>query len=334
MLILSLGIAALVATFLCAFFAKNRLVLDQPNKRSMHTAPTPRLGGVALWSAIACGLALHPLENHQGVLLGALSMVVAVSLLDDIRTLPPWPRLATQLAAALLALLGAWLVPTALTLPGWTWTWPYALALPLCLLFLVWSCNCFNFMDGMDGLAATQAITGFGGLAVMAGISDAPWLMLAASLTAAAATGFLPWNWPPARLFLGDAGAVGLGFWQGVLTLHGAAHRAFPLWAGLLAFAPFLLDGTITLLIRIAHGHSPLVPHREHLYQRLAMEPWGVRRTLLVHALFMAGCAAAACLTYQRQAVWGLGSCLVACGIHLGLRQYANTAKCTGRARR
>lgn len=325
MLILSWGITALVAFFLGAFFARNRLVLDQPNQRSMHSVPIPRLGGVALWGAIVCGLVMHPMESHQRILLEALTMVVAVSLLDDIRTLPPWPRLATHLVAALLALWGAWLVPGTWTLPGWTWAWPYALALPLCLLFVVWTSNCFNFMDGMDGLAATQAITGFGGLAIMAGLSAAPWLTLAASLTAAAAIGFLPWNWPTARLFLGDAGAVGLGFWQGVLTLYGAAHGAFPLWAGLLAFAPFLLDGTITLLVRTIHGHSPLVPHREHLYQRLAMGPWGVRRTLLVHGLFMTGCAAAACLSYQRQAAWGLGACLAACGLHLGLRLWTNT---------
>ena len=327
MLILSLGLAALVSAMLGFFIARSRLALDQPNARSMHTAPTPRLGGVALWLGFGCGLVLQAIPFHQGMLLGALALVVLVSLLDDVFSLPPWPRLTAQLGAALLALLGAELIPVTLTLPGWTWVWPYALALPLCLVFLVWASNCFNFMDGLDGLAATQAITGFAALAIMARASDVPWLMVAASLTAAGALGFLPWNlpFPKARLFLGDGGAVGLGFWQGALTLYGAAQGVFPLWAGLLAFAPFLLDGTITLLLRTFTGHSPLVPHRDHLYQRLACGRWGVRRTLLVHALFMASCAASACLTYHQPLPWGLAACLTACGLHLGLRWMARS---------
>ena len=327
MLILSLGLAALVAAMLGFFIAKSRLALDQPNARSMHSTPTPRLGSVALWLGFGCGLALQAIQFQQGMLLGALALVVAVSLLDDIHTLPPWPRLAAQLGAALLALLGTDLIPATLTLPGLALAWPHALALPLCLVFLVWTSNCFNFMDGLDGLAATQAITGFAALAIMAGASSAPWLMVAASLTAAGALGFLPWNLPlpKARLFLGDGGAVGLGFWQGALTLYGAAHGAFPLWTGLLAFAPFLLDGTITLLLRTLAGHSPLTPHRDHLYQRLARGRWGVRRTLLVHGLFMIYCAAGACLTYHQPLPWGLIACLAACGVHLGLRWMARS---------
>lgn len=320
MLIFSLGLAALVSAMLGFFLAKGRLVLDQPNARSMHTTPTPRLGGVGVWLGFGCGLALHAIQFQQGILLFALALVVLVSLADDIRPLSPLSRLAAQLAAALLALLGAGLIPAMLTIPGWTWHWPHALALLLCLVFLIWTCNCFNFMDGIDGLAATQAICGFAALAIMAGDSDAPWLMVAASLSAAAAAGFLPWNWPPARLFLGDGGAVGLGFWQGALTLNGAAQGIFPLWAGLLAFAPFLLDGTITLLVRTVARHSPLAPHRDHLYQRLARGSWGVRRTLLVHAVFMICCAAGACLTIHQPLPWGLGACLGACGVHLGLR--------------
>ena len=331
MLILSLGLAALVAAMLGFFIAKSRLALDQPNSRSMHTAPTPRLGGVALWLGFGCGLALQAIQLQQGLLLGALALVVLVSLLDDIHTLPPWPRLAAQLGAALLALLGTDLIPASLTIPGLAWGWPHALALPLCLVFLVWTSNCFNFMDGLDGLAATQAITGFTALAIMAGASGAPWLMVATSLTAAGALGFLPWNWPPARLFLGDGGAVGLGFWQGTLTLYGAAQGVFPLWAGLLGFAPFLLDGTITLLLRTLAGHSPLVPHRDHLYQRLALGAWGVHRTLLVHGLFMLCCAAGACLTYQQPLPWGLAACLTACGIHLVLRWHLGTQEASCR---
>jgi UDP-N-acetylmuramyl pentapeptide phosphotransferase/UDP-N-acetylglucosamine-1-phosphate transferase len=332
MLTLSMGLAALVSAALGFFIARSRLALDQPNARSMHNTPTPRLGGVALWSGFGCGFALHAIQLQQSMLLGALALVVAVSLLDDIHTLPPWPRLAAQLGAALLALLGANLAPAMLTLPGLTWAWPHALALPLCLGFLVWTCNCFNFMDGLDGLATTQAITGFAALAIMAGASGAPWLMVAASLTAAGALGFLPWNLPlpKARLFLGDGGAVGLGFWQGALTLYGTAQGVFPLWAGLLAFAPFLLDGTITLLLRTVDGHSPLTPHRDHLYQRLARGRWGMRRTLLVHGLFMLCCAAEACLTMHQPLPWGLIACLAACGVHLGLRWHlgAQEASC------
>jgi UDP-N-acetylmuramyl pentapeptide phosphotransferase/UDP-N-acetylglucosamine-1-phosphate transferase len=158
-------------------------------------------------------------------------------------------------------------------------------------LALAWAINAYNFMDGADGLAAGMAIFGFGAYALAAQLAGAaPLATLCASL-AAASLGFLAFNWPPARLFMGDAGAVPLGFLAGALGLQGWSEGAWPAWFPLLAFAPFLGDATLTLARRLWRRERVWRAHRDHYYQRLVQLGFGHRRTALAEYGAMAGCA-------------------------------------------
>ncbi len=280
-------------------------ILDHPNARSLHQAPVPRTGGLGVLLGVGAGLVLGlvvgPTLGLAGQLGRALVWVVlatvllaTVSLLDDRHHVRARYRLAAQVAAAALALLGgiAWRhagLPglTALSLPGW-------LVPFLTILFIVWMTNLYNFMDGMDGLAGGMAVLGFGALAVLGWLEGAPDFALVAGTIAAAAGGFLLNNLPRAGIFLGDVGSTVLGFWAAVLVLWGAGSGLFPLWAGLLVFSPFLVDATWTLLWRVARGEAAWQAHREHHYQRLVLAGWSPRRTLLWAYVLMAAAGASA----------------------------------------
>jgi UDP-N-acetylmuramyl pentapeptide phosphotransferase/UDP-N-acetylglucosamine-1-phosphate transferase len=166
-----------------------------------------------------------------------------------------------------------------------------ALSAVLLVFAIAWSANAYNFMDGADGLAAGMAVFGFGAYALAAHLAGAgPLATLCASLAAAAAA-FLPFNWHPARLFLGDVGAVPVGFLAGALGAQGWNEGCWPLWFPLLVFAPFLGDATLTLARRLWRRERIWQAHREHYYQRLVQLGFGHRRTALLEYAAMAGCA-------------------------------------------
>ena len=272
-------------------------ILDEPNARSLHATPVPRTGGVGVLLGVAVGLALVlPWWWVGGALWPALAtlLLASISLLDDRRHVPARYRLAAQLAVALLLYLGgaAWLAPG---LPGLEHLrladWAVA---PLTLVFIVWMTNLYNFMDGMDGLAGGMAVFGFGALALVGFVGDAPDYGVAAAVIAAAAGGFLLHNLPRAGIFLGDVGSAVLGFWAAGMLLWGAGRGLFPLWVGLLVFSPFLVDATWTLLRRLVRGAPVWRAHREHHYQRLVLAGWSPRRTLLWAYVLMAAAAASA----------------------------------------
>ena len=201
--------------------------------------------------------------NYLWLLAIAMGLV-AVGVVDDIQGLPVRVRLAIYLLACLLAL------PLALGAPG---TWPPAIwwASPLLLVGLLWLVNLYNFMDGIDGLAATQCIlaAGTAALLVLLGGGDAGYALACLSLAGVHA-GFLAWNWPPARLFMGDAGSVSTGFLLGALALLGAGQGALPLACWLILLAGFITDASVTLLWRACTGQDIASPHRLHAYQRLS----------------------------------------------------------------
>lgn len=254
--------------------------LDQPNERSLHVTPTPRTGGVGVMAGLLAGGALVALGG-----LGSVPLVAAlagagglalVGLADDRFGLSARLRLLAQLpvAGAYLALLG----PAA---GGLEW-----LALGL---GLVWMGNLYNFMDGSDGLAGGMALFGFSAFAVAAAVAGQVGLALVCAGVAAAAAGFLVFNFHPARIFMGDAGSVPLGFLAGALGLAGREGGAWPLWFPLLVFAPFILDATVTLLRRALRGERIWQAHRTHYYQRLVQMGLGHRRTALLAYALMAG---------------------------------------------
>ena len=275
-------------------------IVDHPNERSLHQTPVPRTGGVAVLIGIAVGFsvalpmsaAAGPLGPLAWLVLAALS-VGGISLVDDHRDVSQRYRLLVHACAALLLYLSG-LRWGQIGLPGLDAALPDWLALILTLLYVVWMINLYNFMDGMDGFAGGMAVIGFGALALLGLIGDALPFALSGLVIAAAAGGFLSYNFPPARIFLGDVGSSVLGLLAAAMSLWGASLGLFPLWVGWLVFSPFIVDATWTLLRRVINGEPFWRAHRSHHYQRLVLAGWSHRRTLLRAYLLMAAAAASA----------------------------------------
>ena len=303
-------VAAAVSAWVTNVLARGGLgalaVLDHPNERSLHSEPVPRTGGLAVLTGLAAGAmvlaaglavgggGLDTASLHRLLAcLAALLLVASVSYADDLRDVPRRLRFAVHLGAAVLLWVGGlrWDTPG---LPGLETPLPGGLALVLTLLYAVWMINLYNFMDGMDGFAGSMAAFGFGALAVLGAVGGEPLFAGLCLLVAAAAAGFLTGNFPPARIFLGDVGASSLGLLAAALTLWGAALSLYPLWVGWLAFSPFIVDATWTLLRRALNREPVWRAHRSHHYQRLVLAGWGHRGTLLRAWLLMAGAAASA----------------------------------------
>jgi UDP-N-acetylmuramyl pentapeptide phosphotransferase/UDP-N-acetylglucosamine-1-phosphate transferase len=164
--------------------------------------------------------------------------------------------------------------------------------LAIAVIAIAWMTNLFNFMDGTDGLAGGMAIVGFGTFAWAAASVDAMPLAWASAALASASCGFLAHNFPPARVFMGDAGSIPLGFLAGALGLLGIAEHAWGWWFPVLVFSPFIVDATVTLLRRIARREAFWRAHRDHYYQRAALA--GISRRSLVAAAYILMMAVAA----------------------------------------
>ncbi|MHB1513456.1 MAG: MraY family glycosyltransferase [Acidiferrobacter sp.] len=266
-------------------------ILDIPNERSLHVQPVPRTGGFAILGGAMVASLGEPWTPSPAlaVIMGALCAIALLSWYDDRRGLSPRLRLIVHAAAALA--VAALLAPQARGwLPGVDAVLASPLAIPFVAIFLVWWINLYNFMDGMDGFAGGMAVFGFGTLSLLGHRAHDPAFAEVTLGVASAAFGFTVSNFPPARLFMGDVGATVLGFLAGILILVGSARGDFPLWVGLVAFSPFLVDATVTLLKRAARGERLSHAHREHYYQRLVRAGFSHRQTVLAEYALMAIC--------------------------------------------
>ncbi|MCC6611817.1 MAG: glycosyltransferase family 4 protein [Burkholderiales bacterium] len=254
------------------------LPLDNPNERSLHVAPVPRTGGLAL---MAAALAAGAVLGASLATLGCALALAIVSFIDDRGGLPASVRfLAHGIAAAV------WL---AIALPGaplWT--------LALLFLAIVWVTNLYNFMDGMDGLAGGMAAFGFGAYAAAFWLAGDTVNALFSASIAGAALAYLWFNFHPARIFMGDVGSIPLGFLAAVVGLEGWRDGAWPIWFPVAVFSPFIFDATVTLLRRAARGERVWEAHRTHYYQRLVQLGWGHRNTALAEYGLMVACAVVA----------------------------------------
>jgi UDP-N-acetylmuramyl pentapeptide phosphotransferase/UDP-N-acetylglucosamine-1-phosphate transferase len=240
--------------------------LEPPNERSMHSVPVPAGAGIAM---VATTLVLWPWWQSQAAgphlaLLASFSGLGVLSWIDDRRQLSAAIRLGAQALAVALCL--ASLTPDARVLQ----ILPPMFERLLLGLAWLWFINLFNFMDGIDGLAGSETIAvalGYLALLTYAGLEDPFWRL--ALVIAASAAGYLFWNWPPARVFMGDAGSVPLGFLLGWLMLDLALHGQWA--AGLILPLYFVADATFTLLARAYRGEKLWQAHRQHFYQRAVL---------------------------------------------------------------
>ena len=272
LLIVSLAVLAWFLTALLRRYALARSLLDVPNARSSHSLPTPRGGGVAIVVAFLAGLCLAFFAG-LGIaadlfyaLLGAGLGIALLGFLDDHGHIAARWRLLGHFLAAAWALYWLGGLPPLAVFGGLLQlSW---IGHVLAAFYLVWLLNLYNFMDGIDGIASVEAICVCLGGAILYALletsllTDLPLLMLAAAVL-----GFLLWNFPPARIFMGDAGSGFLGIVLGVLSLQAAWISPVLLWGWLILLGVFIVDATLTLLRRLLRGEKVYEAHRSHAYQ-------------------------------------------------------------------
>ncbi len=314
-------ISAFVTMLLTLIMTLNKhgMIQDIPNDRSLHTEPIPRVGGVAIMAGILSGWILLMHFWAWWIVLPMLGLF-ALSLIDDVRGLPAKIRLFGHFLAALIVLAGA----------GLDWMW----MLPV-LLFIVWMTNLFNFMDGSDGLAGGMALFGFSFYAIAGLIHGNEAFAMMNFTIGAAALGFLYHNFHPARVFMGDAGSIPLGFAAAAFGVWGWQQGFWPFWYPILVFSPFVVDATATLLKRVRRKENLAQAHRNHYYQRLVQMGWGHHNTAAAEyaLMLLAGTTALWGISMDARsqifllAVWGLIYMGLAIWVDWSWRQHATAAK-------
>ena len=244
--------------------------LDAPNQRSLHSKAIPRTGGLALMLGVLASLCLL----GMWLWVALLSALLLVSLLDDVFNLSVHWRLAAQL---LVSAIFTWFF-----MPQLSWS-----TMLLALFALVWITNLYNFMDGSDGLAGGMAVFGFAAYAIAAYSAQNILLAQMCSAIVASSLAFLIFNFHPAKIFMGDAGSIPLGFLAGAIGLFGWQQGVWSFWFPILVFSPFIVDATATLIKRGARGEKVWLAHREHYYQRLVQMGWGHKKTAIAAYVLM-----------------------------------------------
>jgi len=285
-------------------------VMDVPGERSSHSVPTPRMGGVPMvaaavlafgcWSLLTAGEVLST-KGLTNAVLFALGMSF-LGFWDDLSGLSPLFRFLLQLVTVglfLLVLNG--LFPKG---PIGGILLPHAVWILAGAVWIVWMLNLYNFMDGIDGLAGGEAAVASSFFFLLfAGHGESGWA-IANLFVAAAAMGFLVHNWPPARVFMGDAGSAFLGAFYGMQSVIAPLTTPVPFVVLVLPFSNFILDTTATLIRRIWRREKWYRAHRSHFYQRMISLGMSHRKVAILELLAVAGCCAAAAL-YIRFGVLG-----------------------------
>ncbi len=286
--------------------SKHGTIEDIPNERSLHDKPIPRTGGIALMAGIMAGWVLLFQYWAWWIVVPSLGLFV-LSLVDDVRGLTPKTRLIGHFLAALLVVFGAKI--------GWLWAVPV-------LLYVVWMTNLYNFMDGSDGMAGGMGLFGFSFYAVGALMAGNEALAMLCFTVGAASMGFLYHNFHPARVFLGDAGSIPLGFLASAFGVWGWQQGYWPFWFPLLVFSPFVMDATLTLFKRARNREKLSDAHCSHYYQRLIKMGWGHRNTAIAEYVLMIAAGVSALIALGLD-VKGQGNLLAWWGaIYLGISMW------------
>ena len=268
------GVSVIVTILLIRYLK----IFDVPNERSSHTRITPRGGGIAIVSAFLAGILLIHLMGDKTPIytlyflgfFAAASVIAALSLYDDFRHVSFRVKLGGQVIAIIVAMLSG-IVIDVTYLPSlgevrWGW-WAY----PLTLLWIMGLTNAYNFIDGLDGIAASTAVIAAAFLSFISFQQGSHFIYLTALTLAAASLGFLIFNWSPARIFMGDIGSTFLGFTFAVMAIIAARydHSHTSLFVVPLLLFHFIFDTAFTFLRRLLRGENVFQAHRAHLYQLL-----------------------------------------------------------------
>lgn len=276
-------------TYICIAFAKKLRIIDMPGPRSSHKIPTPRTGGIAIFFAFVVsfvvGIAGKGIGLNQTQLVGLVLGFVCLfifGLLDDIlKFKAPIKAVVPLIIIATTIALG--LDIKALTLPFLGRIELGILSVPLTLLWVFFFTNVFNFMDGIDGLAAGFSSVASLFLFIVAAITGNYFIMIASIAILGSALGFLKHNFQPARIFMGDGGSLFLGFIFSEILVLGETSKTIPFTIPLLVLGVFIFDGAFTIMRRFLSGKNIFIAHREHLYQRLLKAGFSHRRVSLIN---------------------------------------------------
>jgi len=323
------GGLALIVTPWLTHVLWHRKILDHPNERSLHAVPTPRGGGIAVAVAAVVALGVSDVPWAPKLELGSLATAFgAIGLSEDAAGVPPMARLGAQTIVA----IGA--VP--LVLRDWNGGPTTAVILAICAVIgIVGFTNVFNFMDGINGIAAAQA-TVAGATWLALGVATGHELVAVSGVViAAAALGFVPWNFPNAKVFLGDTGSYLMGAWLAI-TVAVALRAGLPPEAVCAPLSLFVVDAAWTLLGRARRAEPILQPHRNHVYQQLVQRGWSHAKTTGTLGALMAilSCLGAVSLSSsvpQRVAAdVGISALLAAYVLSPGLVELRGRASATG----
>ena len=281
-------------------------VLDHPNPRSLHSKAIPRTGGLGMMSGILFSWAFLPDALPLPVWMGVM-LLVAISFADDVFDLPVWRRLLIHSGIAL------WF-PVTMLLETYGW-----MTVALAAVAITWVLNLYNFMDGSDGLAGGMTLFGFSSYGIAAWLGGDEAFAIINFCVAAAAAAFLVFNFHPARIFMGDAGAIPLGFLAAILGMMGWKNGIWPLWLPVLVFFPFIADASVTLARRGLRGEKVWQAHREHYYQRMVQCGFGHRNTALLGYLLMLAAGASAIWAMRQDITIQLGVGIASCAIYLAM---------------
>ena len=264
-------ILSVVLTKLFCVFAQDTRLMDKPNERSMHSKPTIRGGGLVFIGLSLVSLPVLCLLTQtsfieQAVFSLSILMIAAVSFLDDLYNLSVKPRFLVQCLAALL--VAVFIRPQQLDFIIFSISYP-VLIIPFIFIVTLWAINHFNFMDGLDGFCASQAAFLFAAYALLFGMYGASFYQSFSLVLVFSLLGFLMFNLPPAKLFMGDIGSATLGFITFSLALIAQQKFQIPIVYWFMLNGLFLFDATFTLIRRMLRKEKWSAPHRKHAYQRL-----------------------------------------------------------------
>jgi Fuc2NAc and GlcNAc transferase len=276
-MILALGLAAAIAvaamTGAVRHLAIRHELIDVPNQRSSHETPTPRGGGLAIVVGVvvawAVAVFLGPVAAEAVFVLSSAGLIVAVvGLVDDrAHVAARWRLLVHLVAACIVTLWSGGL--THVVLQGQVIELGWG-GVVLALLGIIWMTNLFNFMDGIDGIAGAESSSVALGAAGLLWLSGHHGEASVLAIVGAASLGFLAWNWPPAKIFMGDVGSSFLGFVLGAIAIVTHAQGSLDIWAWLVMLGVFVVDATLTLARRVIRGERFYDAHRSHAYQHAA----------------------------------------------------------------